>query len=70
MPNSLYQSYFSRGATRILFKRETDGAYYLKVNDGEPTPMEPRELADMLYDWVRMLTDAGYPVRPFNQWGY
>ena len=70
MSNSLYQSYFSRGATRILFKRETDGQFWLKVNDGEPTPMTPRELADMLSDWCKILNDHGYPVAQFDRWGF
>ncbi len=70
MPDTLYQSYFARGATRILFKRETDGCFYLKVNDGEPTPMEPRELADFLHNAAEMLNQHGYPVTRFDRWGY
>lgn len=65
---SLYQIYYSRGKTRILFKRATDGAFYLKVNDGEPTPLTPRELADLLADWCKMLNDAGYPVTHYDRW--
>lgn len=69
MPDNLYQMYYSRGQTRILFKRETDGAFYLTLNGGEPSPITPRELADMLADWCQMLTDAGYPVRHYDKWG-
>jgi len=69
MSNSLYQSYFSRGQTRILFKRETDGQFWLKVNDGLPTPMTPQELADMLTDWCKMLNDHGFPVTHYDRWG-
>lgn len=61
------QIYFSRGQTRILFKREADGRFFLTVNGQEPTPLEPRELADLLSDWCRYLQDAGYAVRNFDR---
>ena len=61
------QVYYSRGRTTILMKKECDGRFYLSVNGQQPTPMEPRELADMLSDWCRYLQDAGYAVRHFDR---
>lgn len=68
MPQIPDQIYYSRGQTRILFKKESDGRFFLTVNGGEPTPLEPRELADLLSDWGKYLVDAGYPIRHYDRW--
>lgn len=56
---------YSRGETRIEITRRADQRFWLKVNNGEPTPISVRELADLIYDWTLMLKDAGYPPQPY-----
>ncbi len=60
------QVLFSRGATRIHLRRGADRRFWLRVNDGEPTPIEPRELADLLYDWVFYLRAEGVEIAPLD----
>ena len=59
--------YYERGMTRLEYRLEpTDGVFYLKVNDGERTPISVREMQDLLYDWWKIFAEAGFTPRPLR----